>query len=199
MEDHCDSKNESLAFTINFENNSDFAEKTKMFERLAQRSSLRQQKSQRQDKNGNTSTENDDTLIRDMFTGGIIEKRKLKRTDSNKNIKSDAMKENFDIQDTEEYSLHDNDDVLSHTGTYTVDSKCKPKMCPHCTKMCPLCLSFGADCPKNGVGLAQLLDQKFDFFKVFIASKFKYNPLSIEVKKKIHYHIFKWVIFMIFS
>ena len=39
--------------------------------------------------------------------------------------------------------------------------------------MYPLCLSFGTHCPKNGVGLAQLLDQKFDFLNFFLASKFK--------------------------
>ena len=82
---------------------------------------------------------------------------------------------------------------------WIIISKCKSKSCPYCTKMYPLCLSFGTHCPKNGVGLAQLLDQKFDFLIFFLASKFKHNPLSINVKKQIHYHIFKPAILMIFT
>ena len=88
---------------------------------------------------------------------------------------------------------------VSQKWTIKPISKCKPEVCPYCTKKNPLCLSFGTHCPKNGVGLAQLLDQKFDFLNFFLASKFKHNPLSINVKKKIHYHIFKPAILMIFT
>ena len=54
---------------------------------------------------------------------------------------------------------------------------------------------MGAYCTQNGVGLEELLDQKFDFSKVFMSSKFKPNPQNIEVVKKNHYYISKRIIF----
>ena len=63
------------------------------------------------------------------------------------------------------------------------------------TQMGTICTHFHPPCTQNGVGLEELLDQKFDFSKVFMSSKFKYNPQNIEVVKKNHYYIFKRIIF----
>ena len=48
--------------------------------------------------------------------------------------------------------------------------------------MCPLCLSFGTYCPKNGVGLAQLLDQPCPSSEVYCTS---FGTDLIEYQKKI--------------
>ena len=65
----------------------------------------------------------------------------------------------------------------------------------YCTQMGTMCTHLGTPCTQNGVGLEELLDQKFDFSKVFMSSKFKPNPQNIEVVKKNHYYISKRIIF----
>ena len=77
-------------------------------------------------------------------------------------------------------------------------SKCKLEMCPHWTKMCPLCPSFGSIYPKNGVELAKkngrVLDQKINFSNILISPKFKNDLMNIEVKKKNFYNMFNFTL-----
>ena len=57
--------------------------------------------------------------------------------------------------------------------------KCKLETCPYKTH-------FGSICPKNGIGLATIWDQKIKkiyFFKVIVVPKFNNNSMSIELKK----------------
>ena len=70
----------------------------------------------------------------------------------------------------------------------TINSKCKLKTCPYCTKTCPHWTCFGTNYPKNGVGLALTMDKNFKFSKVLLSPKFKHNSMAVK-KKKFLLHI----------
>ena len=89
--------------------------------------------------------------------------------------------------------------MLTIVNSHLIISKCKFKTCPNWTKIGPTWTYFGSICPKNGVGWATILHQKFNFSKILISSKFKLNPPSLEVKKKIHSCIFKCVFLKIIT
>ena len=74
---------------------------------------------------------------------------------------------------------------ISRIGKKLINSKCKLKTCPYCTKTCPHWTCFGSNYPINGVGLAVTLDKNLKFLKVLLSPKFKHNSMSMAVKKKI--------------
>ena len=62
--------------------------------------------------------------------------------------------------------------------------------CPYWTKTCPHWTCFGPNYPENWVGLAVNVDKNFNFSKVLLSPKFKYNSMSMVVKKKNFYYTF---------
>jgi len=118
MENNCDDKNESVAFTINFIENNPSVEKSKKFERFVHRSSLRQKNLHKDEKcenkeNKNVSESNE----------VITERRKLTRSYSLNNKENMRIpEEKEDDKDKQEYSIDDLYDDLSQAGTYTMEN-----------------------------------------------------------------------------
>ena len=130
-----DVNNTPLAFTISFGDSDDLDDKIKKFERFAQRSSLRQLKSPRQDKdNSDTSQVNvkEDNVNDGRSKELHREKSKLSRTNftSHKYEKNNAKSlsvsdiERLNIGEKMNNLIEDNrDEVLSQAGTYTMEEE----------------------------------------------------------------------------
>eukprot|EP00092_Neocalanus_flemingeri_P011503 GFUD01012397.1.p1 GENE.GFUD01012397.1~~GFUD01012397.1.p1 ORF type:complete len:537 (+),score=171.63 GFUD01012397.1:46-1656(+) len=135
-----EAKAEPLAFTIDFGDGENIEEKTKKFERFAQRSSLRKVKSPRLDKNAgkdNVETEganNEETKDGQRAKVPNREKSNLTRTDrssqkskeQNAYIRTVNGLERVDIRDKSKARADKkevDEEVTSQTGTYTMEEE----------------------------------------------------------------------------
>ena len=110
--------NDALAFTIDFGDTDDMDEKTKKFERFAQRSSLRQLKTRKEDKIGSSIVDSEREMQSD--------KKRLTRTAITRHARSDIATDaecDIDIKDTVNNAVEDTDDNISQAGTYVMEEE----------------------------------------------------------------------------